>query len=46
MHDDDDELPLNGLYVPVGQLTHDDDEVLPTDGLYEPAGQAMQMICL
>ncbi len=42
MHDDDDALPADGLYVPAWQAMHDNSDVLPMDGLYVPAGQAMQ----
>ena len=42
VHNDEDTLPIEGLYVPAGQAMQDEGEMLPTDGLYVPAGQAMQ----
>ena len=46
MQDNNDVLPLDGLYVPAGHAMHADNEVPPMDGLYDPAGQAMQVALL
>ena len=46
MHDDDEVLPADGLYVPIWQRMQDDSKILPNDGLYVPAGQAMQTALL
>ena len=46
MHDSNEVLPLDGLYVPAGHAMHADNEVPPMDGLYDPAGQAMQVALL
>ena len=42
MHDKDEVLLADGLYVPAGQAMHDDDEVLPIEGLYVPDWHAAQ----
>jgi hypothetical protein len=44
MHDTNEALPLDGLYVPVGQGMQDDDEALPLDGLYVPASQVVHEV--
>jgi hypothetical protein len=42
MHDNDEVLPEDGLYLPAGQAMHDEDDVLPMEGLYVPDWQAAQ----
>jgi hypothetical protein len=37
----DEELPVDGLYVPAAQAMQATEEELPVDGLYVPAGQAV-----